>query len=173
MFIAFMAIIFSGIGVFPLKNFVLDGFWQNAAAWGTLLLFLGVPIVASVIWLIRRISGVKSKNNYLGYIFGTLWIFGWVSVITLAGLVSRQFKRTGNIKEEVTMTQPSNNKLLVDLGETYGRYYDMAWFDDDNGNDLPALSADEDSMLLNTVRIRIVKSKDSSIPYKPGETFPR
>jgi hypothetical protein len=28
-------------------------------------------------------------------------------------------------------------------------------------NDLPALSADEDSMLLNTVRIRIVKSKDS------------
>ena len=161
MFIAFMAIIFSGIGVFPLKNFVLDGFWQNAAAWGTLLLFLGVPIVASVIWLIRRISGVKSKNNYLGYIFGTLWIFGWVSVITLAGLVSRQFKRTGNIKEEVTMTQPTNNKLMVDLGETYGRYYDMAWFDDDNGNDLPALSADEDSMLLNTVRIRIVKSKDS------------
>jgi phage shock protein PspC (stress-responsive transcriptional regulator) len=122
LFIAFMAIIFSGIGVFPLKNFILDGFWQNAAAWGTLLLFLGVPIVASVIWLIRRISGVKSKNNYLGYIFGTLWIFGWVSVITLAGLVTRQFKRTGNIKEDVTITQPTNNKLLVDLGETYGRY---------------------------------------------------
>jgi hypothetical protein len=37
----------------------------------------------------------------------------------------------------------------------------MTWFDDDEGNDLPALSADEDSMLLNTVRIRIVKSKDS------------
>jgi len=161
MFIALMAIIFSGIGIFPLKNFVLEGFWQNTMAWGTLILFLGVPIVASVIWLIRRISGVKSKNNYLGYIFGTLWIFGWVSVITLAGLISRQFKRTGNIKEEISITQPSNNKLLVDLGETYGRYYDMAWFDDDGGNDLPALSADEDSMLLNTVRIRIVKSKDS------------
>ena len=161
LFIALMAIIFSGIGVFPLKNFVLEGFWQNTMAWGTLILFLGVPIVASVIWLIRRISGVKSKNNYLGYIFGTLWIFGWVSVITLAGLISRQFKRTGNIKEEISITQPSNNKLLVDLGETYGRYYDMAWFDDDGGNDLPALSADEDSMLLNTVRIRIVKSKDS------------
>jgi phage shock protein PspC (stress-responsive transcriptional regulator) len=160
LFIAFMAIIFSGIGVFPLKNFVLDGFWQNATAWGTLLLFFGVPIVASVIWLIRRISGVKSKNNYLGYIFGTLWIFGWVSVITLAGLVTRQFKRTGNLKEDVTITQPTNNKLQVDLGETYGRYYDMAWFDDNN-NDLPALSADEDSMLLNTVRIRVVKSKDA------------
>lgn len=162
LFIALMAIIFSGIGVFPLKNFVLDGFWQNTMAWGTLILFLGVPIVASVIWLIRRISGVKSKNNYLGYIFGTLWIFGWVSVITLAGLISRQFKRTGNIKEEIVMTQPSNNRLMVDLGETYGRYYDMTWFDGDDGNELPALSADEDSMLLNTVRIRIMKSKDSA-----------
>jgi phage shock protein PspC (stress-responsive transcriptional regulator) len=159
LFIALMAIIFSGIGVFPLKNFMLDGFWQHAMAWGTLILFLGVPIIASVIWLIRRISGIKSKNNYFGYIFGTLWIFGWVSVITLLGLVTRQFKRTGNLKEEFTMTQPTNNKLLVELGETNGRYYDITWFDE-NDNDLPALSADEDSMLLNTVRLRIGKSKD-------------
>lgn len=160
LFVALMALIFSGVGVFPLKNFVLDGFWQHTMAWGTLVLFLLVPIIAAVVWLIRSISGIKSRNNYLGYAFGTLWIFGWVCVITLAGLISRQFKRVGNVKETVTMTQPSNGRLLVDLGEANGRFYNMMWFDETD-NDLPALSADEDSMLLNTVRLRILKSKDS------------
>lgn len=162
LFVALMALIFSGIGVFPLKNFVLSGFWQHAMAWGTLILFLGVPIIAAVIWMIRRISGIRSKNNYLGYAFGSLWIIGWVCVITLAGLISRQFKRTGSIREEVSITQPSKGRMLVDVGEVSGRYYDLVWFDDDDDNhDLPALSADEDSMLLNTVRLRISKSKDS------------
>jgi phage shock protein PspC (stress-responsive transcriptional regulator) len=160
LFVALMALIFSGVGVFPLKNFMLDGFWQNAMAWGTLILFIAVPIIAAVVWLIRSITGMKSKNNYLGYIFGTLWIFGWVCAITLLGLVTRQFKRVGNVKEEVVMTQPSNGKLSVDLGATNGRFYDIMWFDESD-NDLPALSTDEDSMLLNTVRVRILKSKDT------------
>jgi phage shock protein PspC (stress-responsive transcriptional regulator) len=160
LFVALMALIFSGVGVFPLKNFMLDGFWQNAMAWGTLILFIAVPIIAAVVWLIRSITGMKSKNNYLGYIFGTLWIFGWVCAITLAGLVSRQFKRVGNVREDIALTQPSNGRLSVDLGATNGRFYNMMWFDETD-NDLPALSADEDSMLLNTVRVRVVKSKDS------------
>jgi phage shock protein PspC (stress-responsive transcriptional regulator) len=159
LFVALMAMIFSGVGLFPLKNFVLDGFWQHAMAWGTLILFIAVPIIASVVWLIRSITGMKSRNNYLGYAFGTLWIFGWVCVITLTGLITRQFKRVGNVRESVTLAQPSNGKLNVDLGEASGRYYNIMWFDESD-NELPALSADEDSMLLNTVRLRILKSKD-------------
>jgi phage shock protein PspC (stress-responsive transcriptional regulator) len=159
LFVALMAMIFSGVGLFPLKNFVLDGFWQHAMAWGTLILFIAVPIIASVVWLIRSITGMKSRNNYLGYAFGTLWIFGWVCVITLIGLITRQFKRVGNVRESVTLAQPSNGKLNVDLGEASGRYYNIMWFDESD-NELPALSADEDSMLLNTVRLRILTSKD-------------
>ncbi len=160
LFVALMAMIFSGVGLFPLKNFMLDGFWQNSMAWGTLILFIAVPIIAAVVWLIRSITGMKSKNNYLGYIFGTLWIFGWVCAITLIGLVTRQFKRVGNVKEEVVMTQPSNGKLSVDLGAANGRFYNIMWFDESD-NELPALSADEDSMLLNTIRVRVLKSKDT------------
>jgi hypothetical protein len=43
--VGLMALIFGGIGIWPIKNFLLDGFWQNAFAWGTLFLFLAVPIV--------------------------------------------------------------------------------------------------------------------------------
>lgn len=159
--IGLMALIFSGVGVFPLKAFILEGFWQNAMAWGTLVLFLGVPIIATVIWLIRRISGVKSKNNYLGYAFGSLWIIGWVCVITLGGLISRDFKRTGYVDERVSIMQPIGARMLVDVGELQGKYYGMVWFDD-HDNDFPGLSKDEDSMLLNTVRIKVVRSKDDA-----------
>jgi phage shock protein PspC (stress-responsive transcriptional regulator) len=160
LFVALMALVFSGVGIFPLKNFMLDGFWQHTMAWGTLILFLLVPIIAIVVWLVRSITGAKSRNNYLGYIFGTLWTLGWVCMITLAGLISRQFKRVGNVKENIVLAQPGSGKLNIDLGQPTGKYYNMMWFDETD-DDLPALSADEDSMLLRTVRLRIVKSKDN------------
>jgi hypothetical protein len=43
LFVALLGLIIGGVGVWPLKNFILDGFWQNAYAWGTLLFFLGCP----------------------------------------------------------------------------------------------------------------------------------
>lgn len=42
-----MALIGMGIfaiGIFPLKDYILRGPWQNIYAWGTLLLFIAVPI---------------------------------------------------------------------------------------------------------------------------------
>jgi phage shock protein PspC (stress-responsive transcriptional regulator) len=161
LFFALMAMIFSGVGVFPLKKFIIDGFWQNTMAWGALVLFLGVPIIASVIWLIRRISGVKSKNSYLGYAFGSLWIVGMVCAITLAGFVFRQFKRPGYVKENVEIAQPSNNRIMVNTTEVTGKYYGIDWFDE-NDNDFPSLSSNEDSMLLNSVKLKVAKSKDSN-----------
>ncbi len=160
LFVALMAMIFAGVGIFPLKEFLLEGFWQSLLAWGTLLLFLGVPIIAAVIWLIRRIAGIKSKNNYLGYTFGSLWTIGWVCVILLASMITRNFKRLGTVREDVTVVQPSKNRMIVDVAEVQGKYYSTTWFDDDD--DFPFLSANEDSMLLNTVRIKVVKSNDSS-----------
>jgi hypothetical protein len=162
LFVALMAILFSGVGLFGLRNFILDGFWQNFMALGTLVLFLGIPIIAAVVWLIRRMAGVRSKNNYLGYIFGSLWTLGWISVIFLLAFVTREFKRQESVKEEVVVTSPASGKLMVDLKPVDGKFYGMFWFDEhDNDREMPALSEDEDSMLLNTVRIKLAKSEDS------------
>jgi phage shock protein PspC (stress-responsive transcriptional regulator) len=163
LFVALMAILFSGVGMFGLRNFILNGVGQNFLAVSTLVLFMGVPIIAAVVWLIRRMAGIRSKNNYLGYIFGSLWLIGLFSVIFLSGLVTREFKRQESVKEEVVITSPAGGKLAVDVKPVDGKYYDMFWFNDhDNDRDeIPALSEDEDSMLLNTVRIKIARSEDS------------
>jgi hypothetical protein len=115
--------------------------------------------------------GVRSKNNYLGYIFGSLWTMGFVSVVFLAALVTREFKRQESMKEEVVITSPSNGKLEVDLKPVEGKFYGMVWFDDNHRDrdDMPALSEDEDSMLLNTVRIKIARSQDSGYHAYPGK----
>ena len=61
-----MGVLFGGFMYFPLKNFVLEGVWQNALAWLSLILFLGVPIVALIIWLVRRIMGVRKQKSLPG-----------------------------------------------------------------------------------------------------------
>lgn len=155
--IALVALLYSGIGVFPLKNFLLDGFWENAMVWSVLILFLGVPVVAIVIWIIRRIIGVKAGNPYLGYVFGSLWIVGLISGLILIGMISRNFRTKTNAVEQAVISQPSTGNMIIKVSDEKIRYYGSDWFD----GELPFLSMNEDSMLLNTVRIKVIKSTDS------------
>jgi hypothetical protein len=64
----------------------------------------------------------------------------------------------------VALTRPANDRMLVDVKPVDGKFYNLEWFDDDDFDNtkFPALTASEDSMLLNTVRIKLVPSKDSA-----------
>lgn len=156
--IALIALLYSGIGVFPLKNFLLEGFWENFFAWSVVTMFIGVPIIAFVVWIARRLMRVKSGNPYLGYTFGSLWIIGLISVFVLIGMISRNFRTKTSTSEPVNITQPSTGSMIVKVSDEKIRYYSSDWFD----GDLPFLSMNEDSMMLNTVRVKLVKSSDSS-----------
>jgi hypothetical protein len=164
LFIALMGILFSGGMVYGLKDYMLEGFWQNLMAFNTIALLLGVPIIAAVVWIIRRISGARSNNSYLGWVFGSLWTIGLISFVFLASWLTREFKRVGSTREDVAITSPAKGRMLVDVKPVEGKFYSPVWFDDDefDNRDFPALTADEDSMLLNTVRIKLVPSEDSS-----------
>ncbi|MCG7856817.1 PspC domain-containing protein [Flavihumibacter sp.] len=162
LFAALMGIMFSGIAVYPLKDFFLEGFWQNTLAWSSMILFLGVPAVALLTWLIRRVMGVKSTNNYLGYIFGSLWIIGLFSFVFLAGMVARNFKTRAGVENPVPMTQPTANKLHVEAVGNNIRYYGDDWFGIELDDDAPFYGISRDSLMLKTVRVNVVKSKDSA-----------
>jgi phage shock protein PspC (stress-responsive transcriptional regulator) len=163
LFGVFIGLLFGGFAVFPLKNFVLEGFWQNALAWSTLFLFFGVPIVAVITWLIRRIMGVRSKRHYLGYVFGSLWTIGLVSAIILAGLFARNFKTKSGIEEQMSsFVQPANGKLYLDVASSPVRYYGGDWFGFDGDDDWPVYGINQDTLMLNSVRVNLVKSKDSA-----------
>jgi phage shock protein PspC (stress-responsive transcriptional regulator) len=162
LFAALLGILFSGMAIFPLKDFFLEGFWQNTLAWSSLILFMGVPIIALITWLVRRIMGVKSTNNYLGYTFGGLWVIGLFSFIFLAGLMARNFKNRAGVENTVTINQPSKDKLFVEAVGNNIRYYGDDWFGIEWDEDAPFYGINRDSLMLKTVRVNVVKSNDSN-----------
>src|SRR5450432_1050849 len=157
-----IALIFGGMAAFPLKNFILATPAQNMLAWGTLILFLGVPLVGLITWLVRRIMGVRSKNNYLGFTFGGLWVLGWFCVIFLIGTFASNFKVSMPVEDKIGIAPPTTGKLYVDVNRSNLQYYHGDWFGFRFNDDIPVYGVNMDTLMLNTVRVRIVKSKDTS-----------
>jgi hypothetical protein len=169
-----VALLFSGVGVFPFKDFILEGPMQNLLAWSTLILFLGIPVIALLVWLIRRIMRVKSKSNYLGYVFGSLWFIGLVSAVLLAGMLVRNFRSKTSVKEVIAITQPASGKLSIKVMEGSVKYYGSDWFGFDD-DEWPFFSKNEDSVMMNTIRVKLIKSTDSAyhihaVKFSSGRT---
>lgn len=159
---ALLGLLLGGVTVFPIKNFFLQGFWQNALAWATVIGFLVVPIVAFIVWIIRRVMKVQTRNRILPATFGTLWSLGLVALIVLAAMISGNFRTKSVVEETVNFVQPSHGKLIVEIEKDNAHFYGGDWFGFDwDKEDAPFYGISEDSLLLRTVRIDVNKSKDS------------
>jgi hypothetical protein len=160
LFVGLMALIFGGIAWWPINNYLWTSKWQQLYAWGTLIFFLLVPLIAFITWLIRRIVGVRSKNSYLGWIFGTLWTFGWVVAILFVSSAFRDFSEFESSSEKIIpLSQPANGKMTVMVSEPeliYTGRFD--WMNDDGtGWDLTP-----DSLMISWVNFDVEKSPDSN-----------
>jgi phage shock protein PspC (stress-responsive transcriptional regulator) len=158
LFVGLMAIIFGGLAWWPVNNFLWTSNWQQAYAWGTIILFLGVPLIGFLVWLIRRIIGVKSRSNYLSWIFGGLWTLGWVSVILLVSSLVRDTRTYKEISTEISITQPAN-KMTVIVTEPPLEFTDRFWWVD---SDSEGWNLTEDTLKLSLVDFTIEKSFDAN-----------
>jgi phage shock protein PspC (stress-responsive transcriptional regulator) len=162
LFVGLIGVLIGGVSVWPLKNFIIDGFWQNLYGWGTLVLFLGVPLVGFIVWLLRRIMKVKSQRNYLGWTFGGLWAIGWVCVTLFVASLVNDF-RMSNYKRpasELSITQPANAKMIVKVSEPEVEYSgSMPWVDIDG----EGLDITKDTLKIANVKIEdVLLSTDSN-----------
>ena len=158
LFVVLLAFLFGGVELMPFKNYLFDGFWQNAFAWGTLIFFLCVPLIAFLTWLVRRMMKIKSHRSYLGWIFGGLWVLGWISVTMFVSYMVRDFRNTERIKDEVVITQPVSGRMTVRVNEPEIRYNGPWWWVDD---ECKGFDINRDSLKMSNVKIRILKSSDS------------
>ena len=154
--VALLGMIAGSVSVFPLKNFFLEGFWQNVLAWATLILFLFVPAIGLLTWLVRRIIGATAGSKYLGFTFGGLWTLGWISVVLLIASIAQNFDAGAKDKGEIKITQPTTNKMTIKVADANLRVVSGKWFKMDG-----LLRLDDDSIMLNNIRVRIAKSPDS------------
>lgn len=157
LFIAFIALLFGGIAWWPVNNFLWTSGWQQVLAWATLILFLIVPLIGFITWIVRRVARVKSKSNYLGWIFGGLWVLGWIAAILFASSIFRDFSVYKSTDTPITLTQPANGKLIVAVSEPELEYSGrFGWIDEGgNGWDLT-----EDTLKLSAVKFKVRASPD-------------
>ena len=175
LFVALIGILVGGAGFWPLKNFIFDGFWQNTYAWGTLILFLGVPLIAFIVWLLRRLMRVRSHNNYLGWIFGGLWALGWVSVTLFVASIMKDVRASNYRRppDVVAISNPANGKLIVRVNEPEIEYSGPTPWVDFTGK---GFDISEDSLHIANIRIQEIElSADSSFhvyvkKYSKGRT---
>lgn len=163
LFTVFVGLLFGGVAFAPLKDFILEGNFQNALAWMTLFLFFMVPLLALVTWAVRRVMGVRTKKHYLGYAFACLWFLGFATGIMLLFSVARNFRNNASLDEqEVSVIATSDSTVFVEVEKGDWKRNTDYFFGVDEIGDLPIYSVGDDSIMLNTVKINMVKSNDSA-----------
>jgi phage shock protein PspC (stress-responsive transcriptional regulator) len=159
---ALIGLTFTGAGVLPLKSYFFQGFWSNIMMWGVLVLFLILPVIGILTWLIRRIIGARSRNNYLGYTFGSLWVIGLICFIVLLASFSRNFSSRNGITDKINLASPAQGKLIVKMDESRPDFFESDWMGINWHHKGPFFDVSDDSVVLNNVRIEVIKSEDSA-----------
>lgn len=152
--IAMGALFSAGVMVMPFKDYILEGSFQSVLAWSTLLFFFGIPLLAFLVWIIRKIVGSK-KNPAISYSFGLLWIIGLISLIALIGGIQRNFTGGARIEGDVNIA-PIKDKMSITVSDSRVLYYGGWWRIGGDGVRLT-----EDSLILSNVRLKVTKSPDS------------
>lgn len=147
----------AAIGLFPLKQFVLNDGWQNAFAWGTLLFFIATPIIGIITWIIRRIAKIKSNRRTMRLTFFSLWFIGLISFIGLLISLGREFKSSNSLNEEnIALVNPAVEKLEVTTNAPGRRFYRKNWL-----RIQPFIDITGDTAYVKNVKVQIVRSTDS------------
>lgn len=157
--IALFSIAIVAIGIFPLKDFILTDGWQNVMAWGTLIFFIGVPVVGLITFIIRRIARIKGNSRFMRYSFAGLWILGIICFIMLVTSVAKDFRTVSSFNQrQVALSVPQVETLVVQPTEDINRRR-LGWF---RFEPYSALSFDQDTAYIGNVNIIIKKSSTDS-----------
>jgi phage shock protein PspC (stress-responsive transcriptional regulator) len=156
--VALFALAVVSIGLFPLKDFVLTNGWQSVLAWGTLIFFIGVPVVGIITFIIRRIGKIKRHNRLMRYSFLSLWLLGLICFISLLFSVGNDFRRSSSIIEDkVALANPGVSSLEVIPFSNNNFNRSNSWFRLE-----PFATFDDDTAYIGNVRIKIEKSLTDS-----------
>lgn len=164
--ISLLAALF-GIGVaatavMPLRKFLLEDGAQTWSVFLSLLFFVWVPILGIVAAVVRKLAGYKKANIWVRSSFVALWVLGWITLFYFGSSLGHSFSKH-NVPEEqaIALTNPGVNYLEITASPKM-KYFENHWF---QVSPFDAF-ADEDTVFVRNLRIRIVQSKTDSFQVK-------
>jgi phage shock protein PspC (stress-responsive transcriptional regulator) len=158
LFVSLIALFFGGVAWWPINNFLWTSSWQQGLAWATLVLFLIVPLIGFITWGIRRIIKARSRNNYLGWIFGGLWTLGWVAMILFVTSMAKDFRQYEHSENPLAIVQPANNRMIVAVSQPRLEYSNNFGWMNDGGEGWDISS---DTLKIAAVKFNVKASTDS------------
>lgn len=166
LFGAITGLLFAGAVITPYTDFMLSGPDQYAMVVAGVLLLVGVPFLSTVVWIVRRLMGVRTRRHYLSYIFTFLWMAGIMSLVAVAGIIVGNFKSKAMVEDTFMMQQPTSGKLYINVSDAPGAWMQLnhaRWFNDwdEDTDDMPFHLVSKDSLWLNTVKVGVTQSPDS------------
>jgi phage shock protein C len=150
-----IAIAFASPVLFPVKDLLLDSPVQNVLFWTALFLLLGIPMVALIVFLVRKLTGIKQASRFVGYTLSFLWVVGLICMILLTSAVAKDFRVSYPVKEKLNIVQPSGSRFVIKRAEDMVDVDDIGLFDG-------GLRMTEDTVIIDNVRIRMEKSENDS-----------
>ncbi|MBM3914640.1 MAG: PspC domain-containing protein [Sphingomonadales bacterium] len=158
--VALLAICFAGAVTWPYQSFLWANNSQQLMAWAALLLFVVVPLLGFIIWLVRRIVGYKQKSAVLRYSFFSLWTLGWVMMFLLFSSLGKEFSAREQVVTPVPLTVANPSSLHLTVSQPALHYSNrVPWIHiqgEETGWDLT-----KDTLKLSAVIIETIESRDS------------
>jgi len=156
--IALIALVGSSSILIPLKGFFWVGWWPGVLFWPSILLVLGIPVVAFIIFLIRRLVGARSMHAAVGYTLAALWLVGLAIMIYLAWDIGHHFQVKRMEKVPAEFHQPSGNTLYV-------KFQPVVQESEEGGRRTYAIISNwltlrDDSLFYRNVHVHIIPSPE-------------
>ncbi len=98
------------------------------------ILLIGAPVMAAIYGAIRLIIGKRAQTPRIGWVFALLWVAGIVLLSIGGWKAARNYKMSATKAEEVAITTPANNALLVQIADENGKKVSPDDDDDFNFN---------------------------------------
>ena len=155
-----IALIAGSVKIYPLKDFLLDGNWENAFAWGTLVFFIIIPFIGILVWIIRKITNSKSNSKILRLTFICLWIIGWICMISFVSSLDKEFSRKSKQDDqEIVLSNSKMNKMIITTSSVLGRSSKRyRWSRFDSFDEF----LEEDTLTIQNIQVGFIKSPDDS-----------
>lgn len=153
--VAGIAIAASSAALFPLKSLLLATPMQNMLFWPAIILLLGIPVVALIIFLIRKLTGVSQTNRYVGYTLSFLWVIGLICAIWVIVSVARDFRTSYRERDAFALQQPSKGKLIIKKTEDLIEMDEVDFFEG-------GLRVTDDTAIIDNIRVKIERSVTDS-----------
>lgn len=103
---------FGGVSGF-VNDFLFRTPQQRTLAWITVLLCLGIPLLALVTMMVRRALRLRTGGRYFAIGYSLLWTAGIICMIWLIAAVVKDFRRQETLISEVPIQQPDSNGLIL------------------------------------------------------------